>query len=71
MRFRRMLDSAGGGDTMEFLQHVETQIADPWPMTLSVGHVEMVETSYIDVQQTAKLIMERVSDKAPASAPPA
>jgi len=71
VRFRRMLDSAGGGDTMEFLQHVETQIADPWPMTLTAGHVEMVETSYIDVQQTAKIIIERVTGLTPAPAPPA
>lgn len=64
VRFRRMLDSAQssaeGGDTMQFLQHVENKIADPWPMTLSSGHVEMVETSYIDVQQTAKIIIDKV-----------
>jgi predicted kinase len=72
VRFRRVLDNAqaSGGDTMQFLEHVESKIADPWPMTLSVGHVEMVETSYIDVQQTAKIIIERLSEPAsqPASA---
>jgi predicted kinase len=64
VRFRRVLDNAkAGGDTMQFLEHVESKIADPWPMTLTVGHVEMVETSYIDVQKTAEIIMERVSEK--------
>jgi predicted kinase len=68
VRFRRVLDSAQGGDTMQFLEHVESKIADPWPMTLATGHVEMVETSYIDVQQTAKIILERISSKASTEA---
>ncbi|MBU6454861.1 MAG: hypothetical protein KGS72_24040 [Cyanobacteria bacterium REEB67] len=61
VRFRRVLDSAGSGDTMQFLEHVESKIADPWPLTLSTGHVELVETSYIDVQKTAQIVAERIS----------
>jgi predicted kinase len=70
VRFRRVLDNAqaGGGDTMQFWEHVESKLADPWPMTLTTGHVEMVETSYIDVQQTAKIIIERVAGKTSAPA---
>ena len=57
VRFRRVLDSAGSGDTLQFLEHVESKIADPWPLTLSKGHVELVETSYIDVQKTGTSIV--------------
>jgi len=70
VRFRRVLDSAQSkdGDTMQFLTHVESKLADPWPMTLDKGSVEMVETSYIDVQQTAKIIIDKVSGKASTAA---
>ena len=64
VRFRRVLDSAGSGDTMQFLEHVESKIADPWPMTLATGHVEMVETSYIDVEKTAQIVADRVGGAA-------
>jgi len=70
VRFRRVLDNAqaSGGDTMQFLEHVESKIADPWPMTLNNGHVEMVETSYIDVQKTAQIIIDRLSGKTETAA---
>ena len=63
VRFRRVLDSAqagGSNDTLQFLEHVESKIADPWPLTLPKGHVELVETSYIDVQKTAQIIIDKV-----------